>query len=316
MIDQLCNKNLTNIHKTQESLFIYNGTNLPGVQGSYILQYPLGRCSFFKCGGSADVLYRPSDVDDLIHFLKNKPQDLPVTVLGNLSNTLVTDKGVRGVVIDLRDINSMEFLTDTVKVDAGVQLSHFIHTCVNLGISCCENLYMIPSTIGGAIYMNAGVPKFEISTVVKSVDLVDIATGSESQISSRNMSYRNGGIPDGKIISSCILTTKVEKEENLKALLQTIRNSRKRKQPIGAKTCGCTFKNPPNNKAWMLIQEAGCAGMSVGDAIVSPVHNNFIINNGKATSSDILTLINNIKQQVCEKTGILLKEEIRIIGEL
>ncbi len=295
---------------------IYVEVTLPKVRGSYIYDYHLGKHSFFKTGGNVDVLFKPADIDDLTYFLKHKPHALPITVIGNLSNTIVTDKGVRGIVIDSRGFQNIEFSNNTVKVYSGVQLSKFIRTCVERGVSCCELLYMIPGTIGGALYMNAGVPEFEIKDVTQSIELIDITTGAVSQISADDMSYRNGNIPNGKIITSCVLKTRMENKENMELLLQKIRAERISKQPIGSRTCGCTFKNPPNNKAWKLIKDAGCAGIAVGGAEVSSVHNNFIINKGGATSSDILALIDNIKERVYQKTGILLKEEIKIIGEL
>lgn len=290
--------------------------DLPLVRGIYQRNYPLGRHSFFKTGGNADVLYQPLDTEDLVQFLINKPHGLPITIIGNLSNTLVTDKGVPGIVIDLRRFQNIRFYNNTVEVDSGVQLSQFINTCVKRGISCCEYLYMIPGTIGGALYMNAGVPDFEIKDVVQSIKLLDINTGSISQMSYNGMSYRSGNIPDDKIIISCILKIHMDNKEYIERVLQKIHTVRLAKQPIGARTCGCTFKNPPNNRAWKLIKDAGCSEMSVGEAVVSPIHSNFIINRGSATSADILALISNIKWRVYKETGVILEEEIRIIGEL
>ncbi len=290
---------------------------LPKVRGTYQFDYELGQHSFFKTGGKADVLFTPDDVDDLLFFIKNKPKDFPVTVIGNMSNTLVLDGGVKGVVINIKKFQHVEFSDGSVNVEAGVNLGNFIQTCIDNNISCCEMLYMIPGTVGGALFMNAGVLGFEIKSVVNSINIIDLTMGHLSQMSAENMKYRNGNIPKNSIVTSCVLRTKNKDKEQLKSLLSEIIKKRKTTQPIGYATCGSTFKNPEgtSKKAWQLIRDAGCEKMSVGDASISTVHSNFIVNNGRATSADILTLMNDIKMRVFDMTGIMLQEEIKIIGE-
>ncbi len=294
--------------------------NLPKVRGTYQFDYELGKHSFFKTGGKADVLFTPANVDDLVFFLKNKQKDLPIAVIGNMSNVLISDEGIRGVVISLKNLQRIDFEENTVRVDAGVDLGVFIQTCADRGVSCCEMLSVIPGTIGGALSMNAGTDLFEIKDVVVSIDVVDMVTGLTSQTSSRTMQYRNGNIPKNKIITSCLLKTKPSNKEQLINVISAIREKRKKTQPIGYPTCGSVFKNPGGTasnkkKAWQLIQESGCKQMRVRGASISPIHSNFIVNNGNATSADILTLINDIKMRVFDRTGIMLEEEIKVIGE-
>ena len=289
---------------------------LPIVKGQYHYNFDISKISFMKVGGICDLLYIPQDINDLIYFIQNKQKNIPITIVGNLSNTIVTDKGIRGCCISLKNLNNITILDNYIRVECGITINKFVKFCIDHNISCCEQLYVIPGTIGGALVMNAGISSFEIKDVVKSITLVNINNGNILTVDNSNMSYRNGNLPSNYIAVSCILKTKYEDSNKLKSTIQNIMKKRMETQPINTNTCGSTFKNPLGYKAWQLIKESGCCGLRVGRAVVSDKHCNFIINDGNATSSDVINLINIIKEKVFNNTGILLEPEVKIVGEL
>ncbi len=289
---------------------------LPKVKGQYLYHFDTSKISYMKVGGICDVLYIPQDIHDMIYFIQTSPKDIPITIIGNLSNTIVTDKGIRGCCISLKNLNKITVLDESIKVECGITINKFIKFCVQNNISCCEKLYIIPGTIGGALIMNAGIPSFEIKDVVESITLLNIDDGNISEIGSSKMSYRNGNIPDNYIAISCILQTKYKDSNVLKSEIKDIMKKRIETQPINTNTCGSTFKNPPGYKAWELINKSGCCGLRIGGAVVSDKHCNFIVNEGNATASDVIQLIKLIKEKVFNSTGILLEQEVKIIGEI
>lgn len=288
------------------------------MQPNIKLNFPLKDLTFFKVGGECDIFFEPYDADDLKNFLQAQTPS-KILCLGAMSNVLITDAGFDGCIVSTRNsFNEIKFLgNNRVKVGAGVLLSKFITECIKAGQSCCEQMLCIPGTIGGALIMNAGIPSFEIFDVLTEVHGIDLA-GNDVFLSKDNIkySYRHGNIPKDVIITSCILKTKPATSSNLNEIVRQIRTKRLSSQPIGLKTCGSTFKNPPGLKAWQLIDHAGCRSMRVGGAIVSDLHCNFIINDDNATSDDILKLIAKIKNKVFETHGIMLEEEIKIIGNV
>ena len=268
-----------------------------------------------KVGGICDVLYIPYDINDLIYFIRNKDENIPITIIGNLSNTIVTDKGIRGICISLKNLSNIKILDNTIEVECGFNLNNFIQFCINNNISCCEQLYTIPGTIGGALAMNAGTPTFEIREVLENTKLLNISNGNIINIDNSKMMYRNGNLPNNYIAISCILKTKYKDSNNIKEIIKNIVKKRIETQPIYTNTCGSTFKNPIGYKAWQLIKESGCCGMQIGAARVSEKHCNFIVNINKATATDIENLIDLAKKRVLEKFGIELRTEIRILGK-
>ena len=289
---------------------------LPNVKGEYRVDFALGAQSCFKVGGNCDVVFIPADIDDLLQFLTKKPKDLAITVLGNMSNVLISDYGIRGCVIRLNNLNKTNFYNNYVEVQAGTLLSKFISDCTKHEVSCCEKLCCIPGTIGGAIFMNAGIPGFEISDVLISVSGINFF-GEKKTLNQNalNMTYRNGNIPKDFIVTSARLKTFSKDTNQILAEIKELQAKRLKSQPIGQATCGSTFKNPDGAKAWELIKRAGCDKLSVGGAIVSEKHCNFLINTGNAKASDFVKLINIIKSKVLQKTGYELQEEIKKIGD-
>lgn len=291
-------------------------SELPDIRGEYRFSFALNSLSFFKVGGDCDVMFIPADIDDLLQFLIKKPNELEVTVLGNMSNVLISDYGIRGCVICLNNLDKIDFCSNYVEVQAGTLLSKFISRCAQNKVSCCEKLCGIPGTIGGAIFMNAGIPGFEISDVLISVSGVnfngDKKTFTKDEL---NMTYRNGNIPKDCIVTSVKLKTFPKDTTQILAEIKESLAKRLKSQPIGQATCGSTFKNPSGSKAWELIKQAGCDKLSVGGAKVSEKHCNFLINSGKARASDFVKLIDTIKEKVFEETGYELQEEIQRIGD-
>lgn len=290
--------------------------NLPEVSGIYKFNFPLKNISFFKVGGNCDVLFYPKDENDLMNFLKEKPKNLPIAILGNISNVLISDKGFHGCIIKLDYLNKVNFYNNYLKAESGIKLLDLITKCVNKNLSCCEDLVCIPGTIGGAISMNAGIPDFEISDVLISIEILDFE-GNKKIIEKQDlkMEYRNGNIPNDSIIISANLKTVFKKSQELFRKIAELREKRMKTQPIGDKTCGSTFKNPDGMKAWELIKSANCEKLFFGEARVSDIHCNFLINSGNATAQDFFQLIEIIKTKVFEKTGIMLEEEIIKLGD-
>ena len=291
-------------------------SQLPQVRGQYKFDVSLKSFSFFQVGGTCNVMFFPADIDDLSHFLTHKPSDLSIAILGNMSNVLISDYGITGCVIRQNNLNKIDFFDDCIEVQAGTLLSNFINECANKGISCCEKLCCIPGTIGGALYMNAGIPDFEINDVLVSISGITFS-GEQRTIAKDDlkMTYRNGNIPDNFISTSAKLKTYTTDKNNILSTIEELRTIRLKSQPIGERTCGSTFKNPDGAKAWKLIKQAGCDGLSVDGAKVSDKHCNFLINTGDAKASDFVELIRIIKTKVRDETGYELEEEIKRIGE-
>ena len=290
--------------------------NLPETRGQYCFNFDISKISFMKVGGTCDLLYIPHDIQDLIYFLQNKSKKLPIYIIGNLSNTIIPDSGIRGCCISLKNLSNITLLNNFIIVECGTTINNLVKYCINNNISCCEQLYVIPGTIGGALVMNAGVPSFEIKDVIESITLIDINNCSTLTINNNNMKYRNGNLPENHIAVSCKLKTQYKDSNDLKEIIRNIMKKRMETQPINTNTCGSTFKNPPGHKAWQLIKESGCVGLKVGGARVSDKHCNFIMNEGKATANDVIQLISLIQETVFIKTGILLEPEVKILGNI
>lgn len=289
---------------------------LPNIKGEYQFNFPLKQISYLKVGGNCDVFYAPTDKNDLKNFLENKPDNLKITLLGNMSNVLISDRGIRGCVISLKHLNKTMFFEGYLESEAGILLPNLINKCAKQNISCCEKLSYIPGSLGGAIYMNAGIPDFEIKDILISVDCVDFL-GQEKTIKKEDlkMTYRNGNLPKESIILSAKLKTHKKNKNEILTEIKKIYEKRMKSQPIGFPTCGSTFKNPTGIKAWELIKKSGCESLEVGRAKISDIHCNFMINMGNAKASDFIELIKIVKSKVFEKTGYMLEEEIQIIGD-
>lgn len=291
-------------------------SRLPVTRGRLRADADLGKATWFQTGGAAEVLFRPDDVDDLSLFLKAVPADVPVTILGVGSNLLVRDGGLEGVVIRLgRGFTTCYSRGDALVVGAGCLNATATVIAQQYGIGGLEFLSGIPGTIGGALAMNAGAYGAETCDVLLEAEAVD-PQGNVHVLKPERLgySYRHCNLPEGWIFTQAILQGKAESAAKIAARMETIAKERSLTQPVRSRTGGSTFKNPAGHKAWKLIDEAGCRGLRVGGAQMSELHCNFMINTGEATSHDLETLGERVRERVHATSGIMLEWEIKRIG--
>ncbi len=275
------------------------------------------RC-WFRVGGPADWLFIPEDTDDLCQFMAQRPQDMPVPLIGVGSNLLVRDSGIRGLVIRLGAgfTQTKPVGGNFIRVGAGALDVHVAGVAKELGLGGLEFLCGIPGTIGGAVAMNAGAYGHEIRDVLISAEVVDdkgeLHTMTAEQL---GFSYRHSALPDGWICVSALLKGAPEDVQVIEARMQRIMEDRELSQPTRARTGGSTFKNPEGHKAWELIDAAGCRGLTRGDAQVSEKHCNFLINRGDASAGDLEALGEEVRERVKNHSGIEIQWEIKRIGE-
>ena len=290
---------------------------LPKVRGTYQKHEPMSRHTWFGVGGPAEVMYHPSDVEDLKYFLQNKPDNVPLCLVGGGSNLLVRDGGILGVVIKLdnKKFQTVEIGNNTIKCGAGLHNIDLKKILLRNNLGGLEFLCSIPGVIGGSIRTNAGCFGSEIKDVLISAEVMN-GLGEVTSLSAQdfNLSYRSSLFPEDWIILSITLKTYPDSKENIQKKLDDHKQYRLSHQPYNAKTGGSTFKNPQGLRAWELIKNAGCADFKIGGAKVSEIHNNFLINTGHATAEDIETLGEKIIACVKEKTSITLEWEIRRLG--
>jgi len=276
--------------------------------------YPLAPISWFKTGGNAEYYCSPKSVEELSELLKEV--SLPITIIGNMSNILISDKGLKGLVIKLNNLNKININNDEIEVEAGCLNKTLCSNACRNGLSGLEFLNAIPGTVGGAIKMNAGVPQREIKDIVKSCKIINFHGDIyDKSLEELGFKYRGSNTNNSEIILSAKLKLDFGKEEEIYATMQEMFKIREKSQPIKERTGGSTFKNPEGHSAWKLIDEAGLRGYSIGGAKISEKHTNFIINYNNAKSSDIENLINLAKEKVFQNSGIKLESEIKILGE-
>ncbi len=289
---------------------------LPKVRGELEENAPLDRETWFRAGGPADVLFRPADRDDLIAFIKTKPKDVPVTVIGYGSNLLVRDGGVAGVVVRMgKRMAAIEIAGEEVSAGAGAGDVAVSAAARDAGLGGLEFLSGIPGTIGGALRMNAGAYGREMKDVVVECKALD-PDGElhKLKLSDLGFDYRHCGLPEDWIFTSAVMRGARDEKAKIAERMAEIRRQREESQPLRTRTGGSTFANPPGHKAWKLIDEAGLRGFKVGGAMVSEKHTNFLINTGAASAADIENLGEEIRRRVKAKSGVTLEWEIRRIG--
>ena len=277
----------------------------------------LSNYSWFNLGGQSEVLFKPNSIEDIIFFLK-KTKPTKITILGAGSNTLIRDGGVKGITIKLSPHFSYLNLDSSNIIEAGAATldKKIADFALDNSLTGLEFLSCIPGSIGGAIRMNSGCYGQEISQILHSIKVIDIS-GEEKDIPAADIEfyYRNISLDLNLIITSVKLMGKVSLKEKIKKKQQTLIEQKKNSQPGQIKTCGSTFKNTKNKKAWELIKKSNSQNLQVGNARISEQHCNFFVNDGKATAKDLEDLINKVKKQVYEKTKIKLELEIKIIGQ-
>jgi len=281
----------------------------------------LSKYSWFNLGGNAELFFKPDSKNQLIKFLlESKKKDLKIVILGAGSNTLIRDNGVKGAIIKLGSYFSYTKLINQniIEVGAATLDRKVANFAKDNSITNFEFLSCIPGSIGGAITMNSGCYENDISKILLSVQVIDTNDFTEKEIKKEdiNFFYRGTNLANNLIIISAKFQGKIDEKAKIEKKQSDLIEKKKISQPSQIKTCGSTFKNiDKNNKAWMLIKDAGCENFKEGDAMISPKHCNFFVNNGNAKSIDIENLIKKVRKTVYDKTGINLKLEIKIIGE-
>ena len=280
---------------------------------------PMCNHTTFKVGGVADWFLMPQNESELSAVLKTvKEEKLPLFILGNGSNLLVGDNGIRGVVVCLcKKMDSIDVKGECVYAEAGAVLSRVSNAALADGLAGFEFASGIPGSVGGAVFMNAGAYEHELKEVVESVRYMDM-NGNIEEIPGKDckFGYRSSIFSEFEcIILGCTFKLAKDNKDDIKARIADYTNRRVSKQPIEKPSAGSTFKRPEGHFAGGLIEQAGLKGYSVGGAQVSEKHAGFIINTGNATAKDVMDLIAYVQKNVSEKFGVMLEPEVKIVGE-
>ncbi len=290
---------------------------LPLLRGKLHSDVALGETSWFRVGGAAEVFFKPADADDLVYFLKNTPTGIPVTTIGLSSNLLIRDGGIPGIVIKLGKGFGGITIEEGHKIRAGTGVpdTKLARAAADAGIAGLSFLRGIPGSVGGAIRMNGGAYGAETKDVLIEVRAVT-RDGETKVLSNKDLgfSYRHSDVEEGLIFTEALFQGKPGDADKIRAEMNDITDSREETQPVKSRTGGSTFKNPPGQKAWELIDAAGCRGLTTGGAQVSEKHCNFLINTGEASAADLEDLGEEVRRRVKEKCGVGLEWEIRRIG--
>lgn len=286
------------------------------VQGEVRWNESLASITSLQVGGPADVLVVPSDVEDVIRVLQGaRAEGVPFVVLGG-TNVLVRDKGIRGIVMQLKHLTELhEEANHVVYAQAGVRLPRLMQFALSRNLSGMEWAAGIPGTVGGGVVMNAGTRLGEMKEVLHAVDFVNLR-GQRVRLDASNLSfaYRKTTLPKGIVVGAWVQLTPSTRAE-IEARTKTYLRYRRASQPLTIPNAGSVFKNPPGDSAGRLIEAAGLKGAHVGDAEVSAKHANFIVNRGTATAAQVLALIRKVRQTVARKCGVRLQLEWKVIGE-
>ena len=290
---------------------------LPQVRGRLTADAPLAPLVWFKSGGNAQFLFEPADEEDLVAFLRDLDPDVPVMALGLGSNMIVRDGGVSGIVVRLGKAFAKIRQVDETTLRCGGGASGILvsSTARDHGIAGLEFLRGIPGTVGGFVRMNGGAYGREVSDILVSARLA-LRSGEvvEWPIEKLGYTYRHSELPEGAVVVEATFRGMPGKPEAIGAEMDAIARAREESQPLRSRTGGSTFKNPHGHKAWVLIDAAGCRGLTMGGAQVSEKHCNFLLNLGTATSADIEALGEEVRRRVSENSGIALEWEIQRIG--
>lgn len=290
--------------------------NMPGC---FRENEPMKAHTSFRIGGPADILVIPSDANQLEKVVTEaRTEGIPLTIIGNGSNVLVKDKGIRGVVVKLGNaLKSMECSGDKLTAEAGVSLASIANKAAACGLTGLEFAVGIPGSLGGAVFMNAGAYDGEMCKVVAQATVLT-SDGKIEVLSNEDLEfgYRHSSIQDnGAIIISVEMQLAIGDINEIRAKMADFTNRRTTKQPLDIPNAGSMFRRPPGYYAGTLIEEAGLKGYMVGDAQVSTKHAGFVVNVGNATAADVLRLIGEVQEKVYAHAGVRLEPEVRIYGE-
>ena len=289
------------------------------MSGTILNNEKLSKYNWFGLGGPAKIFFKPKSISDIKKFLeKDNNMNKKIHILGAGSNTLFRDNGFEGIIIKLgNEFAYTKMLNDgNIEVGAATLDKKVADFAMENSLEGLEFLSCIPGTIGGAIAMNSGCYGHNISESVVSIEALTFKGELKSFNSDKvKFFYRGSDFGEDLIILSVKLKGNRQKKEKIKEKQVNLLDQKRKSQPSKIKTCGSTFKNPDNKKAWELIKLSGCSGLNIGGAQISEQHSNFFLNNGKAKSSDIEMLIEEVKNKVFLKTGVKLELEIKIIGK-
>ncbi len=298
------------------------------VRGKLTENEPLGLLSWFRCGGDADLLFRPADLEDLISFLQQYSKDQPLAVLGDCANTIIRDGGIRGCVIQLdKDFSDIDVEGTKITAGAGCFNGTAASSAAKNGIGGLEFLSGIPGSVGGAVCMNAGAYGAEVKDVLVEAHGVDRQGGVHAfSPDDLKMRYRHSDIPQDCIITHAVFEGQLEERDVVRGRLKEIKEKRNTTQPIREQTGGSTFANPSaedlkavglpeDMRAWQVVEKVGGRGLMVGGAKMSEQHCNFMINAGEATASDLEALGDELIARAQDQLGLTLHWEIKRVGE-
>jgi len=291
-------------------------SKMPKLRGRTLANQSLAELTWFRVGGPAQLLFMPEDEADLAYFLGQLPEEFAATVIGLGSNLIVRDGGVPGVVVRLgRGFNIIAVEGTRIRAGAAVPDVKIARAAQEAGIGGLSFMRGIPGAIGGALRMNGGAYGRETKDVLVEARAVD-RRGRMHVLSNADMhySYRHCGAPDDYIFTEALFAGERSDAKVIAQEMDKITEARESTQPVKSRTGGSTFKNPPGNKAWQLIDAAGCRGLTNGAAQVSEMHCNFLINRGGATAADIEQLGEAVRRKVEAHSGITLEWEIARIG--
>lgn len=301
-----------------EALLHKLGDRLAGLRGRLTPNSDMDKITWFRAGGLAEVLFQPADEEDLAQFLRAVPEEIPLMIVGVGSNLLVRDGGVPGFVVRLsaKGFGETKAISPTrLKAGAATPDKRVAAVALDAGIGGFHFYHGIPGSIGGALRMNAGANGVETRERVVEVRALD-RKGELRTLTNADMgyAYRHSSAPAGLIFTSAVMEGYAEDKEAIRTAMDAVQHHRETVQPIREKTGGSTFKNPEGTSAWKEIDKAGCRGLMVGGAQMSPMHCNFMINTGSATGFELEYLGETVRARVMENSGIRLHWEIRRIG--
>jgi UDP-N-acetylmuramate dehydrogenase len=301
-----------------EALLARLGDRLAGIRGRITPNAEMDKITWFRAGGIADALFQPADEKDLAAFLKAVPAEIPLTVVGIGSNLLVREGGIPGFVIRLsaKGFGEAEAVSKTqIRAGAATPDKRVAAVALEAGIGGFHFFHGIPGAVGGALRMNAGANGVETRERVVEVRALD-RKGKVHMLTNADMgyAYRHSSAPAELIFTSALFEGYPEDKAKIKADMDAVQHHRETVQPIREKTGGSTFKNPEGTSAWKEIDKAGCRGLMIGGAQMSPMHCNFMINTGNATGYDLEFLGETVRARVLERSGIRLHWEIKRIG--
>ena len=287
--------------------------------GQVRLDEPMKFHTTWRIGGPADVLVEPDSMESLRATLDYcQKHNLPLTVIGNGSNILVRDGGIRGVVLKIgAGLSKVTVENNKLIAGGGAKLVRLVNTALSKGIGGLEFLAGIPGTVGGAVVMNAGVNGAAFCDVLEYALLID-QYGKTIRRTPEELGfgYRMSNLQDASlIVLEACCNGIIKEKEDIRKKIEEMLERRKKTQPITSASAGSVFKNPPGSSAGLLIDQAGGKGLRVGDAMVSTVHSNFIINLGKASAREVLDLIKEVKELVIQRFGAELTLEVKVLGE-